>query len=562
MGSARRLYLYTVSAVSLLVLSIGLVNLVAVVLGEISDALGASVIGVGTTGREQVSLAIALVIVGTPIFALHWWLVSRGWRGTDASGLEDRRSTVRALHLGLVSTVALGVAVFAALQIVDGGLKAVLGVDESDGGRASDDWAILVVATPIWWWHWRRRNLDIRHDRMAGSAAWLTRLHRYGWAFIGLMLPLIGASQILETTASVLIGRPGFGTEESWWLGSLAWAIAMVVVGLVVFVVHAFDARDAIRDAADIGTDERATGLRAAYFAAVILVTLAYGSVTVAGSLAALLRLVLGVAEDASTAGLLEGVVGPLLVALPFAVAGWLHWAGLRRESIGRGSVAAAAAWRLVAHLVALVGLAFLAFGTARLIGRLLEVALGSTQADEFFRYEIAWFIGQVVVGAALWIPAWTAILRHRAADPTVERDAAVGRAYLYLVVAAALIAAVPSAAFTLYRLIDTMLGGRGSGLGSDVALPIAAVVVAGAVALYHGRLVVADLRASTSAPAAMEGAALDVVAPPGPTGTAAPAASVNEVVLTLRGASGTDLAAVAAHLRTQLPPGVVLDGP
>ena len=59
MDTAKRVYLYTASAVSLLVLSIGFYNLVAVALGELSDAFGASVIGGGAgTGREEGRRAI------------------------------------------------------------------------------------------------------------------------------------------------------------------------------------------------------------------------------------------------------------------------------------------------------------------------------------------------------------------------------------------------------------------------------------------------------------------------------------------------------------------------
>ena len=119
MGVAKRLYLYTVAAVSLLVLSIGVYNLLALVLGEVADALGASLIGGGQgTGREQVSLAIALVAVGAPVFAIHWTLVGRGWRGTGPGAVDDRFSSIRAAYLGLAASVALALAVVAGLQLV------------------------------------------------------------------------------------------------------------------------------------------------------------------------------------------------------------------------------------------------------------------------------------------------------------------------------------------------------------------------------------------------------------------------------------------------------------
>lgn len=580
MGTAKRLFLYTVAAVSLLVLSVGLYNLLAVVFGELADALGASIIGGGgSTGREQVSLAIALVVVGAPAFAIDWWLVGRGWRGMDDAGRADRDSAIRAFHLGLVATVALAVGTVAAVQSLDTVVGAILGV-EHFSARPTDQLAILFVAAPIWWYHQRRRNLDIRHDQLTGAAAWLTRFHRYAWTFVGLMLLVVGASQVLETIASVLIGRPGFGGRDAGWLDPLAFSLSTLLVGAGIFVVHAADARRAIRDAAIIGEDDRTTALRATYFGVVILVTLAYVGVTVTSSLAELARWGSYPPGDANgLPAFLELVIGPLLVAIPFAVAGWLHWAALRREAGNRSPVSLAAAVRLALHLAAGVGLAFLAVGAGQLLGRVLEVALGGAVAGDFFRTEATWDLALVVVGAVMWIPAWTRILRRREADPLAERQATAGRAYLYLVIAASLFAAVPSAAFSLYRLIDTALGGGGVALGTDLAIPIAVVIVASVVAVYHGRTLVSDLHFSAALQPAAEAATVgatgaaevsaltpgtvgpaDAVEPAEAEVGAAEAEVGASLVLTLRGPLGTDLSSLADTLRDRLPAGVTLE--
>jgi hypothetical protein len=556
MGTAKRFYLYAVSAISLLVLSVGLYNLAAVALGEIADSVGATIIGGDPSGREQLSLAIALVVVGAPVFAIHWWLIARGWHGMGETAADDRRSTIRAFHLGLVATVALGLAMFAALQILDELIGTVLGVDRFDDGRFSDDLAMLTVATPVWWYHTHLRNADIRHDRLSGAASWLTRLHRYAWAFIGLIFLVTGASQVIETLASVLIGRSGFGGDDRWWLGPLAWSISSIMVGLGVFWLHADDSRRAMRDTAIIGEDDRSSALRATYFGAVILMALVAVGVALASSLAELGRWGLGVGEATDLGAFLELVLGPWLVAIPFAVAGWVHWDAHRREAAGRSPVALGTAERLALHLCSGVGLAFLAVGAGQLLGRLVEVVLGSAAVDDFFRTEVTWFVAQIAVGGAFWIPAWAMTLRRRTASPMSERHATTGRAYLYLVVGVALIAAVPSAIYSLYRLIDTILGGRGVALGSELSIPIAIVIVASFIAAYHGRLLVSDLRIAAVAPPPAEPIALATPS------TAVPESSVGaSLALTLSGPVGTDLESVANSLRERLPAGVVLEG-
>ncbi len=556
MGVAKRLYLYTVSAISLLMLSVGLDNLVAVVLGEIVDALGASVIGGESSGREQISLAIAIVVVSAPVFGIHWWLVGRGWRGTDESASADRRSAIRAFYMLLIATASFGVAMNAALQLLDRGFRAILGVDDGGGPVAGDMVAMLVVAAPVWRFHMTRRNADLRHDRLRGAAAWLTRLHRYGWTVIGLMTLLFGASGLIATLSSALIRLPDFGGSQDWWRGPLAWSLAAIFTGLGVWRLYVEDARRAIRDAAVIGEDDRSTAVRATSFGAVLLVALISAGLTIASSITELGRRLIGVADEVDPATFLESVVGPVLVAVPFILAGWLHWRVMRDEAAQLGDAQRAAAERLRLHLAAFVGLVFLTVGVARLGGVLLEQVLGPVGADGFFLGELVWSVAQIVVGAVLWLPAWSVILRRRAAAPVAEGLATSARAYLLLVVAGGLIAGVPSTVFVLFRFIDSLLGGQSTVFGSDLAIPIAIVVVAAVGAAYHGRLVVFDLRLAaaeqpTAVAATAEGPAMEA-----PTAVASPAT----LTLVLRGQGGDDLEAVAVSLRAHLPPGVVLE--
>ena len=76
MQTARRLYLYLVSGVALGFVLFGLQSLLQILL----DTLGVrgNVLGGGTDSGQQLSLALALVGVGTPVWLLHWWFAERG----------------------------------------------------------------------------------------------------------------------------------------------------------------------------------------------------------------------------------------------------------------------------------------------------------------------------------------------------------------------------------------------------------------------------------------------------------------------------------------------------
>src|SRR5262245_52203811 len=116
MGVARRVYLYTVSFVALAAVAIGVHDLLALFVGRFVDE---SRVIVGESGeiREQASFAIALVVVGLPVWLIHWWLVLRGSRGGDARAMEERGSAVRSLDLNLVRAITAAIFVSTALSL-------------------------------------------------------------------------------------------------------------------------------------------------------------------------------------------------------------------------------------------------------------------------------------------------------------------------------------------------------------------------------------------------------------------------------------------------------------
>lgn len=92
MGTIRRLYVYTVSFISLEVVIWGLIGLVR-------SMVGGELIGGGTS---QLASAISLIAVGVPVFLLHWWLAQR------RIGDEDERfALLRAIFLYAVLLATL-----------------------------------------------------------------------------------------------------------------------------------------------------------------------------------------------------------------------------------------------------------------------------------------------------------------------------------------------------------------------------------------------------------------------------------------------------------------------
>jgi hypothetical protein len=545
MATARRLYLYLVAAISLLVLVSGTSLLVAALLAELEWTFMRPVGGGAGSIREQLSLAVALIAVGLPIWLIHWWLIGRGLRGEG--GREDRTSPIRALYFTVVRGVS-GVAAFIGLVAsLDALLGRILGV--RDPGGWSMALSIAIVTIPVWALHGWARARELRAVRMTGSAAWLSRLYRYAAMYGSLTVGLIGLSGLVATVLSILVGRPDFGISDTFWRATFATQLSLVLVGLSAWAIHWRDAAAAIRDAGAIGEDDRDTRLRAAYFGAVLLTCAAYAAVAITGSIAEAGRLVLGLADRTGTVAFLENVIGPVLAVVPLLVAAWWHVRRHVLDAANRGADGTASADRLVRHLGALVGLAFMAVGSFQLLAMAIEsLAPGSGRpliADSWAARQVPWHAAQVLTGLVLWLPAWRRILGARRARPAVERAAATSRSYLFLVVGASLLASVPAATFILFRLFDTLLGAGGDfRLLVELSSPIGLVIVAAAIGLYHGRVLLADVRATAQVPAS---------------GSIEPDPLTMTLALRLPG--GTDVPALVAAIRGVLPVGAVLEG-
>lgn len=574
MGTARRLYVYIVAAISLFALTAGLASLLMTILREVEDAVSGSVILDGGASREQLSYSIALIAVGGPVFAIHWGLARRGVRAPGARGDEERASGVRAWYIAFVQAVALGAILAALIALVSTVLVRAF------GGSSSQTWseslAIAIVAVPVWTVFARARAAEIRTTRMAGAAAWFTRLYRYGGAYASLIVLLVGAAGLIATGLSVLVDRPDFGLDEVWWREVAAGQVASIVVGYTAWMLHWRDAGAAIRDAALIGEDERLTRLRAAYFGAVLVVAVSWCAVVVAGAIADLGRWALGV-NGGDAMAFLEQVVGPPLAVVPVAVAAAWHARFATREAAPMGDAQQRATRRNGLILVSLVGLTFLSAGSVQLID--LAIAQVAAPEEESLVVgsgpdrQLPWYLAQLIVGAALWLPAWAGVLALRARDLAAERAAAVTRTHLFLVVGCATVTAVPAATMTLFRVIDTLLGGQAAQpLLVELSFPISVVAVAAVIGGYHGWLLLGDIRATgpvmetpaggdeagVQVGAGVAGAAsAPVTAVPG---VSTPSTAVLALELTVHAPPGTDMAALVAGLQQHMPPGSMLE--
>src|SRR5687767_10625746 len=189
MKSIRRLYFYLVAFISIEIVLWGLVGLLRSV---VDDPISG--------GADALAQALALILVGVPIFLIHWlWAQRASWRDD-----EEKTATIRAVFFYAILLATLIPVVQNLLSFIDRALVqgAGLGV-----GRAFivfreqtlADNLIAIVMNGIvaaYFWNILRDEWATLPDKENFTE--VRRLYRYIWMLYGLLMTVFGAQQALR----------------------------------------------------------------------------------------------------------------------------------------------------------------------------------------------------------------------------------------------------------------------------------------------------------------------------------------------------------------------------
>jgi hypothetical protein len=553
MQTARRLYVYLISGISLGALVLGVTMLLTVLFERLG--LGPAD-GVAFGGedplRQQLTLASAVTAVSLPVWLIHWLVAERSVRPDRPGASTERTSAVRGLYFAL----AMGALLLAAATGAAAMLEAiVLRLADADGFSSRSigaGLAAFIVAGVAWSAHLRLWARDWSHGPLINAGAWLPRTYLYLATFAGLMILLGGVIGLIELAGRLVLDEaPEFVDPSSgpWWAFPLASAVTSVTVGGAIWLGHAAYAGQLVDEPGWRGASERPAKLRLAYYVAVLVATAAASIFLLGDGLGNALASALGVADAEETDQITGLILLPILSAVPYAIAWWMHSRRMADEAASFGSAERLETeGRLQLYPVALVGLAFAATATAWLIGILIDVALGGERiisGSEGPRRELAQFVPFALIGVAVWIWRWNTVRSRWAVDPVGEAASTTRRTMLLIVLAAGIGAGVISIGIILYRLFGSAFGLAQAGDPvSELSLPVGVVLVAAVVVLIHGSHLRRDqsLREGLDAPAAE------------------PAAVARSTVLRLTGAANADLSSTIEALRQHLPPGYALE--
>jgi hypothetical protein len=442
MKTVRRLYFYAVALISLEVVLWGLIGLLRTIVDRVS---------VG--GGEALARALALILVGIPIFLVHW-----GWaQAASRRDPEEKTASLRAVFLYAALLGTLIPVVQNLLALIN---RLLLEGANISPGRAllggSQSWPDNLIAIAmnllVAAYFWTTLNREWETLPNAENFAEVRRLYRYIWLLYSLLMAVLGAQQIVRFIFYIpsnvvgLIGRVTFVN-----------GLALLLIGTPIWVYTWRVCQRALTD-----PDEKASMLRLG-----VLYLLAVGGVAaVLASTGTLIYMLLKqlVGQAAPAAEFAQRIGAPISVAVPLVVVWAYYGAWLNRhiDAAAEDLRQQEALKRPYYYILSLSGLVAAFTGAALLMRIIINQALSSAlMAPGFLGDRISAAVAPLLVGLPLWVWAWLRMERQ-ARDEGLSgahaRRSIVRKGYLYLVLFASVIGGMAAAVALIFQVLKALL--------------------------------------------------------------------------------------------------------
>ena len=470
MKSIRRLYFYLVAFISIEVVVWGLVGLLRSIVNNTISG-----------GADALAQALALILVGVPIFLIHWLWAQR----VSARDPEERSATLRAVFLYGILLATLIPVVQNVLAFINRSFIEIARVDTFralvGGSQTIADNLIAILMNGIvaaYFWTILRGEWATVTDRENFSE--VRRLYRYIWMLYGLLMTVFGAQQILR----YLFYVPGDVLGE---LGRevVVNGVALLVVGTPIWVYSWRVLQDSLSDPAEQGSNLRFGILYVLALGGVITVITAAWSIV-----NTILLLLLG--QDLTFRDVMQRIGGPISIAIPLGAvwAYYGYWLNRHIEATG-DAVRQAGMRRLYNYILSFIGLVVSFVGVALLFSFTIDMLTDSGMAlNDVFRSRLASSISSLIVGLPLWLWTWRPMQAEALRTDEIgdhARRSMVRKMYLYLVLFVSVIGGMATAVGLVYQLIIVVLEGVTSSNFANTLLNLVQLLfLFGVVLIYH----------------------------------------------------------------------------
>ncbi|MCP4427064.1 MAG: DUF3842 family protein [Chloroflexi bacterium] len=475
----RRWYIFLVSAISLHVVTWGIIALLRNLFILELDA-----------PKSQIAFEIAVIIIGLPFYLGHWLWAQRLAARDDEERLSDVRSFyLYGMMVGFLAPFTFNVFNMARIlmqRLLDLGGAEYYPSQLYFSGAIFYHFLALIVLALFWFYHYRLVSIEPAPPTNGRATA--RRLYIYGFSSIGLALTIVGISVLLNWILFLF----GNNSRDNW---ALARSISQLVTGAPLWIIFW---RQGQRLFYGPVAAEQESALRKFYLYLAVFVG-AMTAVTIATVLfAEWLRDLLGLRTSGDIRDPLSIIVGAAIL--------WIfHAYALREDAAAAASTDAVAEHprqarirRLYLYLVAGVGLAALLIGLGGEISVLIRSLAARTTISNDLREGLAWFTAALIAGLPVWLIPWQKAQAAATSDTTGvnERQSLGRRIYLYFYLFVAAMTMLSSAIYIVSQLIELMMGVRGTAnLLSDLGHAIAFTLIAVGVWAYHWGILQGDGR-------------------------------------------------------------------
>ena len=529
-GTVRRLFLYALAFVSLILAATGVALLLA---GMLDGLFGELLIAESDT---ELATALSLTVVGLPAWLIFALIAQRSVQRQPV----EAYSIARWMYLSGARAVFLAVAVFFAVEVG----TFLLGVDDFEGVP----WAWFVVGLAVWGGH---QAAAAGQPAPSGATRYIDRLYLGFGAVLGLYVLGFGLGRLMVEPglqAYDALFREALVRDSAWTEG-LRQAGVQAVVGAVAWWWH-WHAR--------LRSEARTIAWRIVVFIFGVLAGLTLAVVSAAGLLFLVLEWLIDYVPTTATAHFVDAV--PAIAGLVLGLGAWVYHRTVLAERAAvearRGDVE-----RSYEYLVAAAGLLTLAGGLtwvfAVAVDGLLPVEF--VRDSNWWRGDLAMMLTLLAVGAPLWARYWFATQRVAEAETPEgadERDSLARRVFIFVIFGVAVLVVLVNLAILLFQVFDAVLEGTFSAETiRDVRWSLALLFTAGATSGYYWLVLRDDQARDAPVPSAGPGAATPapmvlreaVVIAPAATGSAI-ADALRERGVRVRRYDRTDIAGVPAQ--------------
>lgn len=478
MSTIKRVYLYTVSIITLGILATGSQILLRLLFDLIQ---GTTLVQVEAPGfsKQQLSLGLAMLVIGGILWGLFWRAIQKQVSGSPS----EVGSAIRKLFLNIILAVTALTGLNMAAELLNWLMAGVVREQFSARGLAT-----LIVTGSIWCYYWR---IGEKEGQPSAAAKTLRRWYVYllsVWGLVSLSIWLV----LLMRQA--ILGLPIWGetiAASGLWSGGISRSLSWILVGGATWVFHWF-----YMARADYESTLRQVYL---YLLAIPGGAIA-GLVALTTSLFGVIRFLLGNLD--TTPGAHFQFLGWTVPTILVAAAIWGYHQQAAKEEASQSSEQQLSARRIHFYLMSFIGLGTLISGLIILFGVLLELLANAvsrgpvTVSPGWWRQQLSLCLAMLLVALPIWLYYWNGALRIVAESGVTERVARSRRIFLYVFVGAAIITLAADLVNIVYQLLNGLLQDKpGDEVFHGAKWSLQTLIVAIPVLWYHWQVLRQDQR-------------------------------------------------------------------